>query len=275
MKILDTHIHFWNYHPVKDAWITDDMKVIQRDFLGEDFKKNLTSEDEIFAIAVQADQSLAENELLLQEAQTHSFIKGIIGWVDLESEDLENQLKEYAKNSIIKGFRHIAQAEPIGFLVQKKIMSGIERLGKYNFTYDILVFPHQLKDAIELVKRLPNQQFILDHAAKPDLKTFKNQEWEKDIQEIALLPNVVCKISGLITEADWKNWKVEDIEKPLDFLVKNFGKNRLIFGSDWPVMLLAGDYQQWIDIIKNYTKDWTIEEKENFFFGTAKKTYKI
>ncbi|AOW10558.1 amidohydrolase family protein [Flavobacterium gilvum] len=273
MKI-DSHQHFWNYHPVKDSWINEDMKILQRDFLPADLFPLLQKNEIDGCVAVQADQSEAETHFLLELAEANDWIKGVVGWVDLRAENLEERLQYFFKFKSLKGFRHIVQAEPEDdFLLRDDFCAGIAKLAKYNFTYDLLVFPKHLQYAAEIVKRFPEQPFVIDHIAKPDFKEADFALWEKGIREIAKYPNVYCKISGLVTEADWANWKESDFSYCLDVVTDAFGVNRLMFGSDWPVSLLAASYDQCCGIVANYFSKFKKEELDRFWGGNAVEFY--
>lgn len=276
MKKIDCHQHFWKYHPVKDAWITDDMKVIQRDFLPEDLKPLLQEHGIDGCVAIQADQSEEETFFLLELAQNNDFIKGVVGWVDLRGENLESRLEYFAQYPKLKGFRHIVQGETDdNFLLREDFCTGIAHLEKYNFTYDILIFPKHLPVALEFAKKFPNQKMVIDHLAKPDFKQTNFSNWEKGIRQIARCPNVYCKVSGLVTEGDWKHWKTSDFTYCLDVVTEAFGFNRLLFGSDWPVSLLAANYKQSSDIIEHYFSKFTIEEQERIWSGNAIAFYNL
>ena len=211
MKKIDSHQHFWKYDPVKDAWINDDMKVIQRDFMPEDLEPLLHENGIDGCIAVQADQSEAETHFLLELAQNNDFVKGVVGWVDLRIPDLKSRLDYFSQFKKLKGFRHIVQAEPEDdFLLKDDFCNGIAQLEQYNFTYDILILPKHLPYAVELVKRFPNQKFVIDHLAKPNFKQNDFSDWKKGIIVLAKCENVYCKVSGLVTEADWNNWSETD-----------------------------------------------------------------
>ncbi|WP_020215035.1 amidohydrolase family protein [Flavobacterium rivuli] len=273
--IIDSHVHFWNFDPLRDTWITEDMKVISRDFLPGDvepiFKENAVSG----CIAVQADQSASETQFLLKLAGQNPFIKGVVGWIDLKNLHIEDELINYSAYKKLKGFRHISEGEGTGFLVQEDIINGLKALQKYNYTYDILIKQHQLKEAITLTETLPEMTFILDHCAKPDLKQDDCTSWKSHIKIISQNPNVYCKLSGLLTQCDWNNWNEKEIFNCLDVVFENFGSSRILFGSDWPVMLLAGNYSQWLDLIKKYTNQFTQIDKENIFCKNAEHFYKL
>lgn len=267
---IDSHQHFWKYDPVKDGWITNEIKMLQRDFLPEDLKPLLQHNNIDGCVAVQADQSEAETEFLLQLANENDFIKGVVGWVDIRADNLEERLDYFSKNKKLKGFRHIVQAEPEDdFLLREDFCRGIKKLADYNFTYDILIFPKHLKAAISFVKKFPNQLFVIDHLAKPDIKNRNLEDWEKSIREIAAYENVYCKVSGMVTEADWKNWQEDDFEYCLDVVTETFGMNRLMFGSDWPVCLLAASYQETANIAHRYFTKFSVDEQEKFWSKNA------
>jgi L-fuconolactonase len=273
--MIDTHVHFWNYNKVKDAWITDDMKLLQKDFLPQGLKHVLEENKVNGVIAVQADQSENENEFLIGLSEKDSFIKGIVAWVDLQNENIENKLLYYSKFPVIKGFRHIVQAEPEGFLKREGFLKGIKLLKEFNFTYDILIYENQLTEAIEFVNKFPEQKFIIDHCAKPDIKNKSINKWKTGIQEIAKNKNVYCKLSGLTTEADWKTWDAKDFYPYLDVVFKSFGTNKLLFGSDWPVVLISGGYSKWVTLLENYMRDFSKEEKEKVFERNAIEFYNL
>lgn len=276
MKKIDSHQHFWKYHPVKDAWITDDMKIIQRDFLPKDLAPLLQQNGVDGCIAVQADQSEAETHFLLELAQNNDFVKGVVGWVDLRNPDLKSRLDYFSQFKKLKGFRHIVQAEPEDdFLLKDDFCNGIAQLEKFNFTYDILILPKHLPFAVEFVKRFPNQKFVIDHLAKPNFKQNDFSDWEKGIRALAKCENVYCKVSGLVTEADWNNWNEADFFSCLDLVTKAFGTERLLFGSDWPVCLLAADYSQTLEIITNYFSKFSETDQEKFWNGNAIAFYNL
>jgi L-fuconolactonase len=276
MKKIDSHQHFWKYHPIKDAWITDDMKVIQRDFLPKNLKPLLQENGIDGCIAVQADQSEEETIFLLELAKDNDFIKGVVGWIDLRSSDLKSRLDYFSKFKKLKGFRHIVQAEPEDdFLLRADFCNGIAQLEKYNFTYDILILPKHLPYALELVKRFPNQKFIIDHLAKPNFKQADFSDWEKGMRQIAACPNVYCKVSGLVTEAHWNNWTESDFTYCLNVVTEAFEMNRLLFGSDWPVCLLAANYNQTIEILEHYFSKFSKYDRDQFWGGNAIEFYNI
>jgi len=273
MKI-DSHQHFWRYNPARDVWITDAMSVLKRDFLPGELAAECKANGIAATVAVQTDQSEEETLFLLELAKDSPQIVGVVGWVDLASARIDERLQFFSQHKRICGFRHIAQAEPDDhFLMQTNFVRGISRLREFGFTYDILIYPKQLPAAIELVSKLPDQRFVVDHIAKPEIKTKYSEFWKKHIRNIAENPNVYCKLSGLVTEADWKNWKPEDFTPYLDVVLDAFGPDRLMFGSDWPVCLLAANFGQVKQIVEDYVRGFTVEQKENIFGGNAIRFY--
>jgi len=273
--IIDSHVHFWKFDPIRDAWITNDMAVIRRDFYPQDIHPELIANKVDGCIAIQADQSDAETEFLLALAEENPFIKGVVGWTDLKNEDIEKQLEDYSPFNKIKGFRHVCEGLPEGFLVDDTFVNGIKALQKHGYTYDILIRQHQLTEAIALIDKVPEQKFILDHCGKPDLKANQISGWEEHIKVIAQNPHVYCKLSGLLTQSHWHNCNEKDIFNCLDTIFENFGTSRVLFGSDWPVMLLAGNYTQWLTMIQKYTARFPAEAQSNIFSGNAVRFYNL
>lgn len=274
--IIDTHQHFWKYDPIRYAWIDDRMHRIRRDFLPADLKPVLDANGVDGCIAVQADQAEAETEFLLQLASENSFIRGVVGWVDLRAPNVADRLGYYATYSKLCGIRHIVQDEPdVNFLLRYDFMRGLRMLRAHNLTYDILVFPHQLGAALELVRKLPNQLFVIDHLAKPYIKAGYFDGWAVLMKEIAACPNVYCKVSGMITEADWATWKPEHFSRYLDVVFSAFGTERTMFGSDWPVCLVAGSYEKMLGLVQHFTRDFSEDEKSAFFGKTGAAFYNL
>ena len=251
--VIDSHLHFWKYEPVKHSWIDDDMSVIRRDFSPSDLAKVYQENSIDGCVAVQADQTLEETDFLIDLASINNFIKGIVGWVDLRAENIENVLEKYSTDKIVKGFRHVVQGEADhNFLLRPNFSRGISLLEKHNFTYDILVFPHQLGSVLEFVKKFPHQKFVIDHIAKPYIKDGYFEGWATMMTAIGKHKNVSCKMSGMVTEADFNIWTPEQIHPYMDTVLEAFGSKRILFGSDWPVCLVAGNYSK----IKKLTTDF-------------------
>jgi L-fuconolactonase len=273
---LDSHQHFWKYTKENHGWINDDMAVIRRDFLPQDLKPILKDNNIDGCIAVQADQSLEETNFLLQLANENSFIKGVVGWVDLRATDIHNQLEDLQQETILKGFRHIVQGEAdSNFLLRPDFLKGISYLERNNFTYDILVFPHQLGATLEFVKKFPNQKFVIDHIAKPYIKDSFFDGWALLMKEIAKQENVFCKLSGMATEADIKVWTPQQLEPYMQLVLESFGSNRIMYGSDWPVCLVAGDYNKIKNIATDFIKYLSKTEQENIMGNNATKFYNL
>ncbi|MFH4967456.1 amidohydrolase family protein [Gaetbulibacter sp. M240] len=274
--VIDSHQHFWKFDPVRDSWINDSMEKIKMDFLPKDLEPILKVNNVNGCIAVQADQSERETEFLLQCAAENSFIKGVVGWVDLTSENVEKRLRYYSKNRFFKGLRHIVQAEPdVNFMLRTDFLNGISKLQNFNLTYDILIVPNQLPAALELAKTFPKQKFILDHLGKPKISEGIDSSWLSHIEKLGALKNVYCKLSGLVTETKDLKWKKTDFEPFLKTMVSNFGTDRLLFGSDWPVCLLAASYKEVLNIISDFFKSFSTNEVENILGTNAVKIYDL
>jgi L-fuconolactonase len=267
---IDSHQHFWRYDPARDGWITEEMQVLKRDYLPEHLQPEMLSNGIDATVAVQADQSERETLFLVDLAARHQFIAGVVGWVDLRNPEVNRRLEYFSQFAALRGFRHIAQSEPDdGFLAREDFVRGVAALGQFHFTYDILIYPKQLPAARELVEKLPDQAFVLDHIAKPLVKMREMDTWAADIRALAENPRVFCKLSGLITEADWRNWRTADFKPYLDVVFDAFGTDRLMFGSDWPVCLLAGGYAQVKDLIGDYVRERCAIGIEKIFGGNA------
>jgi L-fuconolactonase len=250
---IDTHQHFWRYNPEEFDWIDDSMAALRRDFLPGDLEPELATAGFDGSIVVQARQTFEETRWLLDLAASSSFILGVVGWVDLRSATVRAHLEEFAGNPKLLGIRHIVQSEPDDrFLLQPDFLRGISLLEEFDLTYDILIYPKHLPVAAEFVQRFPRQRFVLDHLAKPPIKSGNLHPWDFGIRELAKSPNVFCKLSGLMTEADWRNWKPEHIAPYLDVALDRFGPDRLMIGSDWPVCKVAASYSRAMNMIREY-----------------------
>jgi L-fuconolactonase len=273
---LDAHQHFWQFDPVRDAWITEGaMSVIRRNFMPDDLSPILSKNGFDGCIAVQADQSEAETHFLLDLAAKNDCVKGVVGWIDLKADNLNERLDYFSQFPALKGFRHILQGEKPEFMLDPKFTEGVRLLGKKGFTYDILVFPKHLKAVQKFLKTTDNQPFVIDHLAKPYIKKGLIKEWAKAIKAIAKQENVMCKISGMVTEADWQGWVAADFTPYLDVVFEAFGTNRIMYGSDWPVCLLAADYEQQLSIVQNYVSKLSDTEGGKIMGQNAARFYKI
>ena len=276
IKIIDAHQHFWKFDPIRDSWINDDMKIIQKDFLPGDLEILFKENGIEGSVVVQSDQSEKENEFQLKNAEQYDFIKGVVGWIDLQADDLEEKLIYYKQFKKLKGFRHALQGEPQrDFMLSPAFKRGIGMLHTFGFTYDLLIFPDQLVYAKDLVEEFPDQFYVLDHMAKPGIKNKKIDEWKKDILALGAYENVYCKISGMVTEADWKNWASDDFIPYIDVVVNAFGTKRIMFGSDWPVCLAAASYKKMKEIVDNYFSFFSKNEQKDFYGKTAIKFYNL
>ncbi|MEP2239083.1 MAG: amidohydrolase family protein [Maribacter sp.] len=274
--VIDAHQHFWKYEPVKHAWISDDMAVIRKNFTPNDLITELRDNNIDGCVAVQADQTVAETQFLTELAAQNSFIKGVVGWVDFRASSINNDLEKLSSNTIIKGFRHVVQGEPDpNFLLRKSFLNGIKQLEHFGYTYDILIFPHQLVATLEFVKQFPNQKFVIDHIAKPYIKDGFYDGWATLMKEIAAHENVYCKLSGMITEADYKLWKPEELDRYLSHVLAAFGAERCLFGSDWPVCLVAGSYAQVKEVITNFISKLSTAEQADIMGNNAVKFYNL
>lgn len=273
--IIDAHVHFWKYDKVRDAWITNDMKILKQDYLPSHLITTLKRNAVDGCVAVQAGQSEYETHFLVELSKTYREIKGIVGWVDLQNKNVADRLAYFSQYPIVKGWRHIVQSEPDDFLLKSDFLRGIDALSSYSYTYDILIYHYQLPAAIELVSRFPNQKFVLDHCAKPDIGNKKIGEWKILISEIARHSNVYCKLSGLFTETKWKQWSAGDFYPYLDVVFEAFGTNRLLYGSDWPVLLLSGMYVQWKSLLEKYMENFSEEDRRKVFSENALEFYSL
>ena len=276
MGAIDAHQHFWKFDPVRDSWIDADMAVLQKDFLPNDLILHLQENNFEGSVLVQSAQSEEENLFQLDNAARHNFIKGVVGWVDLQATNVEERLTYYSSFNMMKGFRHVLQGEQQrDLMLSPGFMNGISKLQQFGFTYDVLIFPDQLQYIQQLIALFPDQKFVIDHLAKPAIRDKNIQDWKKGIEAIALYENVYCKISGMVTEADWQHWKQEDFIPYLDVVVNAFGKKRIMYGSDWPVCNVAGGYEKMFSIVKNYFSFFSDEEQQMFFGENAIRFYNL
>lgn len=273
--VLDSHVHFWKYNKTEYTWIDKNMKLLQKDYLPQELELTLKRNNVDGCICVQALASQLETRFLAELSNSHPFIKGVIGWTDLRSPRVQENLEELKEYSSIVGIRHIVQTEPDDFMYNDDFRRGISLLADRGFAFDILVFPRQLSAAVDLVKMFPGQQFILDHCGKPNIREKEMDKWRTEITDLAMYPNVSCKLSGLFTEAKWKEWSSAEFYPYLDIVFQAFGTDRLLFGSDWPVMLLSGIYVQWKSLLEKYMENHLPEERDAVFGLNARKIYGI
>ncbi len=276
MKIIDAHQHFWQYNEKDFGWISDNMSVIRKDFLPAELQSVFAENNISGCVAVQVNQTEEENDFFLCLAEEFDFIRGVVGWVDLMADDIEDRLNHWSRYKKLKGFRHILQGEKNrSLMLEPAFKNSISKLEKWNFVYDFLIYPDQLQFASKLVQAFPNQKFVIDHLAKPYIKSGEIKQWENDIRSIKSCENVFCKISGMVTEADWKNFSNQTFKPYLDVVTETFGTNRLMYGSDWPVCLTAASYTTVLQIAKDYFSSFSIEEQENIFCNNAEYFYNL
>jgi len=267
---IDSHQHFWRYVPADYSWISNAMPDLKRDFLPEDLRPLLDKSGIDGSVIVQARQTLLETDWLLKLAEADEWIKGVVGWVDLQSPTVSAQLEAYAQYAKFKGVRHHVQDEADDqFMLRFEFLRGLALLHEFNLTYDILILSKQLPSAVEVVKRFPNQKFVLDHIAKPLIRETVLAPWERDIRELAAYRNVSCKVSGMVTEAAWKGWQAADFRPYLDVVFDCFGPDRLMFGSDWPVCTLAAPYEQVASIVRDYIQPLSPQMQTKIFGENA------
>jgi L-fuconolactonase len=276
MLKIDSHQHFWKFDPVRDSWIDDSMAAIRQDFYPKDLEPILNKYNIDGCIAVQVGQNETETEFLLSLAEKHDFIKGVVGWVDLMDPHVRERIAYYSSFKKLKGIRHVLQSEPDrAYMLNPQFMKGISALKNYDLAYDILIFPDQLGYTNQFVKNISGVRFVIDHIAKPDIKNKNIEKWANNIGLIAKHENAWCKISGMVTEADWQNWKIADFEPYLDVVFEAFGAKRVMFGSDWPVCNVAGGYDRMISIVENYTSKLSVDEQSRFWGLNAIEFYKL
>jgi L-fuconolactonase len=273
---IDAHQHFWIYNSDEYGWIKDSMSILRRNFLPLDLASELNSNGFVGSVAVQARQTLEETRWLLELADRTPAILGVVGWVDLCSSEAYSQLEIFTNNPKLVGVRHIVQSEPDDrFLLRPDFLRGISLLEKFDLAYDILIYPRHLPVAAEFVERFPQQRFVLDHLAKPRIKAREIDAWTEGIARLAAFPNVFCKLSGLVTESDWRHWTEEQIFPYLDVAFKCFGSNRLMIGSDWPVCLMAASYKRTVDAVKSYLDRYALEMRDSVLGGNAQRFWRL
>jgi L-fuconolactonase len=273
---IDAHQHFWHYNPREYGWIDPSWNVLRRDYLPADLLPELSMEKFDGSIAVQARQNLEETRWLLKLAGENDHIRGVVGWVDLCSPEIEVQLQEFCIHPKFCGVRHVIHDEPDDhFMLREDFRNGIHCLGEFRIPYEILIFPKHLQNATMLVQEFPKQIFILDHIGKPEIRHKKLYPWDEGIKQLAAFPNVYCKLSGMVTEAKWNGWRGDDFEPYLKTVFDAFGPERLLIGSDWPVCLLAASYSGAIQLVKNFLSRLSIAEQELVLGGNAARVYRI
>jgi L-fuconolactonase len=276
-KIVDSHVHFWNPDNLKYQWLSE-VPAINRSFLPADLPKlgqNWQVEKVVF---VQADcipeQSLDEAEWV--SSLDASLLGGIVAFAPMELGDrVQSHLDALQDYSLVRGIRRLIQSEARGFSNAPEFVKAVQLLPQYGYSFDICIYAHQFPDILDLVKQCPNVEFILDHVGKADIKAGTFAPWSEHIKQLAEFPNVVCKLSGMVTEADHQHWTEADLTPYIEHVVSCFGAERLLFGSDWPVQRLAADYERWVTIAQNSVRHFSADEQNNFFYKNAERVYKL
>ncbi|WP_158968926.1 amidohydrolase [Paraglaciecola sp. L3A3] len=277
MLKIDSHQHFWVFTEQDYGWIGEEEQVIKQDFLPEQLSGLLTENNFDGCIAVQARQTIEETNWLVELAENNNFVKGVVGWINLKADDLTQQLSQYQNTPCIKGFRHVLQGETDpNFMLESKFVRGLNTLAQLGYRYDLLIFAHQLPQALQLVKLVPNLNIVVDHIAKPTIKSgLAFDEWQTAMLALGQYENVYCKVSGMVTEADPKNWQKSDFTPYLDTVFHAFGENRIMFGSDWPVCLLGGSYVDIKQIVVEYVESHCPEAFDKIFGTNAVEFYQL
>lgn len=272
---VDAHQHFWKYTEADYSWIDDNMSDLWRDFLPMDLVPLLQANGLDACVAVQARQSDEETRWLLELAEQYDIVAGVVGWIDLCAGDLEQDLSAYSGDPWLKGFRHVLQGESDEFMRQPEFVAGVATLARHDLSYDILVFERQLESVRTLVSELPEMRLVIDHIAKPDILKASWQGWADHMAALAKHPHVYCKVSGMVTEADWHEWTPATFERYLAHVIESFGAERVMFGSDWPVCTVAASYAEVVDIVRLFVRRECPDAEENIFGGTASRFYEI
>jgi L-fuconolactonase len=273
---VDSHHHLWKYSREEYSWMADGMDVIRRDFLPGDLSAVLSEAGIDGAVTVQARQTVEETAWLLDLASRTPFMLGVVGWIPLVEDSAGQWLEKFAADPKLKAVRHVVHDEPDDrYLLRDDFNRGIDRLRDHRLVYDILIFERHLPQTIEFVDRHPTQVFVLDHIAKPRIREAMISPWRERMFELAKRENVYCKLSGLVTEADWKLWTADQLRPYFETVLSAFGPQRLMFGSDWPVMLLASPYRRWAELVRSWIAELSDSERERIMGGTAVEAYRL
>ena len=274
--IIDSHHHFWRYDPVEYGWISDSMRALRRDFLPADLRREVEAAGVDGVVSVQARQTLAETRALLAHARENDFIRGVVGWVPLVDPAVRGTLEELAQDPYLRACRHVLQDEPDdAYMLRQDFNDGVHAVTEAGLVYDILVFERHLPQTLQFVDRHPDQVFVLDHIGKPRIRDGSFDAWRAAIRDLARRPNLYCKISGMVTEADWERWSEAELAPYIDAVLDAFGPRRLMYGSDWPVCLVAAGYARWFELVAGFAARLSAEERDRVLGGTAIEAYRL
>jgi L-fuconolactonase len=271
--MIDSHQHFWRYDAAEYDWIDGTMAALQRDFLPDDAHAVMEPLGIDGTIAVQARQTEAETEWLIELANADPFIRGVVGWIDLQAGDVARHLERVGQEPCVVGLRHVVQAEPEGFLDRPAFRRGVAALERYDLVYDILIYERQMPEAARFAAAFPSQRMVLDHLGKPDVRAGRIDDWRRELSGLAVLPHVWCKLSGLVTEADWRAWTPGQLRPYLDAALDAFGPSRVMFGSDWPVCTVAASYDQVLALVRDAIAEYSADEQAQMMGRTAEEVY--
>lgn len=274
--IVDSHHHFWRYDPAEYGWISDSMRALRRDFLPADLRREIEAAGVDGVVSVQARQTVSETRALLAHARENDFIRGVVGWVPLVDPAVRATLEELAQDPCLRACRHVLQDEPDDdYMLREDFNDGVRAVTAAGLVYDILIFERHLPQTLEFVDRHPNQVFVLDHIGKPRIRDGSFGAWRAAIRDLARRPNLYCKISGMVTEADWERWSEAELAPYMDAVLDAFGPRRLMYGSDWPVCLTAVGYARWFELVARFAARLSADEHDRVLGRTAIEAYRL
>jgi L-fuconolactonase len=273
---IDAHHHLWKYSRNDYPWMSEGMEAIRRDFLVDDLNQTLSAAGINGAVTVQARQTLIETDWLLQLASASKMVRGVVGWVPLVNSRVHDDLERLASNKKLKAVRHVIHDEPDNFFILREDFNrGIGLLDRFKLKYDILIFERHLPQTIAFVDRHPEQIFVVDHIAKPRIKDGDMEPWREALADLARRENIYCKLSGMVTEANWSSWTESELQPYVDVVLTAFGPKRIMFGSDWPVLLVASSYRGWVETVHRMIRSLSDDEQKWIMGQTAKSVYEL
>lgn len=274
--MIDSHQHFWQVGRFAYPWMSSDLGVLYRDYLPDDLAPILQQNGVKQTVLVQASNSVAESRWLLDLADANSFIAGVVGWVDLMSVEIDAQLDELCVHPKFKGVRHLVESEPHDdWLVQPAVLAGLKKLSARGLSYDLLVHTRHLRYVPHVAESCPDLRLVVDHMAKPPIARNEIKEWSEALKPVARYPNIQCKLSGLVTEASWSSWQANDLRPYVEYALESFGADRVMFGSDYPVCLLAASYGRVLDSFQEILKDISDSDRDKIFSKNAARFYRL